>query len=157
MNNTNPPKKRYRTVLAIAGSDSCGGAGIQADIKTISALGGFAMTAITALTAQNTQGVAGIHPVPPDFAAAQIDAVLSDIGADAIKIGMLFSAELIAAVARELTRHRAANIVVDPVMVAQSGDRLLKDDARNPTPTMGKPRHTGFPFSRKSNGGRLFP
>ncbi|MCF8078207.1 MAG: bifunctional hydroxymethylpyrimidine kinase/phosphomethylpyrimidine kinase [Desulfobacterales bacterium] len=122
-------EQRYRTVLSIAGSDSGGGAGIQADIKTISALGGFAMTAITALTAQNTRGVTGIHPVPPEFAAAQIDAVLSDIGVDAVKIGMLYSAELIAAVARELTRHKAANIVVDPVMVAQSGDRLLQDEA----------------------------
>jgi hydroxymethylpyrimidine/phosphomethylpyrimidine kinase len=122
-------EQQYRTVLSIAGSDSGGGAGIQADIKTISALGGFAMTAVTALTAQNTQGVSGIHPVPPEFAAAQIDAVLLDIGADAVKIGMLYSAELIAAVARELTRHKAANIVVDPVMVAQSGDRLLQDEA----------------------------
>lgn len=119
----------YRRVLSIAGSDSGGGAGIQADIKTISALGCFAMTAITALTAQNTQGVTGIHPVPPEFAADQIDAVLSDIGADAVKIGMLYSAELIAVVARELRRHRAENIVVDPVMVAQSGDRLLQNDA----------------------------
>jgi hydroxymethylpyrimidine/phosphomethylpyrimidine kinase len=122
-------ERQYHTVLSIAGSDSGGGAGIQADIKTISALGGFAMTAITALTAQNTQGVTGIHPVPPEFAAAQIDAVLSDIGADAVKIGMLYSAELITVVARELTRHRAEKIVVDPVMVAQSGDRLLQNDA----------------------------
>jgi hydroxymethylpyrimidine/phosphomethylpyrimidine kinase len=121
--------KRYRPVLAIAGSDSGGGAGIQADIKTISALGGYAMTAVTALTAQNTTGVTGIHPVPVEFAAAQIDAVLSDIGADAVKIGMLYSAELIETVASALQRHGAANIVLDPVMVAQSGDRLLQDDA----------------------------
>ncbi len=122
-------EQRYNTVLAIAGSDSGGGAGIQADIKTISALGGFAMTAITALTAQNTLGVSGIHPVPPEFAQAQIEAVLSDIGADAVKIGMLYSSELIHVVAATLNRHGAANIVVDPVMVAQSGDRLLQDDA----------------------------
>ncbi len=120
---------RYRTVLAVAGSDSGGGAGIQADIKTISALGGYAMTAVTALTAQNTTAVTAIHPVPPAFAEAQIDAVLGDIGADAVKIGMLYSAELIGVVARALKRHKAANIVLDPVMVAQSGDRLLKEDA----------------------------
>jgi hydroxymethylpyrimidine/phosphomethylpyrimidine kinase len=129
VNNTNPPHKQYRTVLSIAGSDSGGGAGIQADIKTISALGGYAMTAITALTAQNTRGVSGIHPVPVEFAEAQIDAVLSDIGADAVKIGMLYSAELIRTVSRTLKRHRAVNIVLDPVMVAQSGDRLLQNDA----------------------------
>jgi hydroxymethylpyrimidine/phosphomethylpyrimidine kinase len=87
------------------------------------------MSAVTALTAQNTLGVTGIHPVPPDFAAAQIDAVMSDIGADAVKIGMLYSAELIETVARTLRRHEAGNIVLDPVMVAQSGDRLLRDDA----------------------------
>ena len=121
--------RRYRRVLSIAGSDSGGGAGIQADIKTISALGGYAMTAVTALTAQNTTGVTDIHPVPVEFAAAQIDAVLSDIGADAVKIGMLYSAELIETVASALRRHEAANIVLDPVMVAQSGDRLLQDDA----------------------------
>ena len=129
MNNTHPPQKQYRTVLSIAGSDSGGGAGIQADIKTISALGAYAMTAVTALTAQNTRGVSGIHPVPVEFAEAQIDAVLSDIGADAVKIGMLYSAELIRTVSRSLKRHRAVNIVLDPVMVAQSGDRLLQDDA----------------------------
>jgi len=129
VSNSKSHPKQYRTVLSIAGSDSGGGAGIQADIKTISALGGFAMTAVTALTAQNTRGVTRIHPVPAEFAAAQIDAVLSDIGADAVKIGMLYSVELIAVVVRELTRHKAANIVVDPVMVAQSGDRLLQDEA----------------------------
>jgi hydroxymethylpyrimidine/phosphomethylpyrimidine kinase len=129
VSHSKPHPKRYRTVLAIAGSDSGGGAGIQADIKTISALGGFATTAVTALTAQNTRGVSGIHPVPPDFAAAQIDAVLSDIGADAVKIGMLYSAELIRTVSGALRRHKAVNIVLDPVMVAQSGDRLLQDDA----------------------------
>jgi hydroxymethylpyrimidine/phosphomethylpyrimidine kinase len=116
-------------VLTIAGSDSGGGAGIQADLKTFAALGCYGMSAVTALTAQNTVGVSGIHPVPPEFAAAQISAVLEDIGADAVKIGMLFSAELIRVVAEQLRKFSARNIVLDPVMVAQSGDRLLRDDA----------------------------
>ncbi len=124
--------KKYQTycrVLTIAGSDSGGGAGIQADLKTFSALGCYGMTVITALTAQNTKGVTGIHAVPPSFAAEQLEAVFSDIGADAVKIGMLYSAELIETVADELVKHGARNIVLDPVMVAQSGDRLLRDDA----------------------------
>jgi len=121
--------RRYRKVLAIAGSDSGGGAGIQADLKTISALGCYGMTAITALTAQNTLGVHGIHAVPPGFIEDQIEAVLSDMGADAVKIGMLFSPELIEAVARQLRKHTVRNIVLDPVMVAQSGDKLLQDEA----------------------------
>ncbi len=121
--------KRYRKVLSIAGSDSGGGAGIQADLKTFSAIGCYGMSVITALTAQNTRGVNGIHAVPPAFAVQQIDAVLSDIGADAIKIGMLYSAELIEAVAAALKKHGAQKIVLDPVMVAQSGDKLLQDDA----------------------------
>ena len=116
-------------ILTIAGSDSGGGAGIQADLKTIMALGGYGMSVITALTAQNTLGVTAIHAVPVDFVAAQMDAVLSDIGADAIKIGMLFSPELIRTVADGLRRHGAKNIVLDPVMVAQSGDKLLQDEA----------------------------
>ena len=120
---------QYSTVLTIAGSDSGGGAGIQADLKTISAIGCYAMSVITALTAQNTRGVSGIHAVPPAFAVQQIDAVLGDIGADAVKIGMLYSAELIEAVAATLTKHNAQKIVIDPVMVAQSGDKLLQDDA----------------------------
>ncbi|MCU0563763.1 MAG: hydroxymethylpyrimidine/phosphomethylpyrimidine kinase, partial [Desulfobacterales bacterium] len=123
------PPRTYRRALTIAGSDSGGGAGIQADLKTFAALGCFGMSAITALTAQNTQGVRGIHPVPPEFAAAQIAAVLEDIGADAVKIGMLYSAELIRTVASALARFGARNVVLDPVMVAQSGDRLLRDDA----------------------------
>ena len=121
--------KQYRKVLTIAGSDSGGGAGIQADLKTFSAIGCYGMSVITALTAQNTRGVNGIHAVPPAFAVEQIDAVLSDIGADAVKIGMLYSAELIAAIAAALKRHGASKIVLDPVMVAQSGDKLLQDDA----------------------------
>jgi hydroxymethylpyrimidine/phosphomethylpyrimidine kinase len=119
----------YQTVLTIAGSDSGGGAGIQADLKTISALGCYGMSVITALTAQNTQGVTGIHPVPPVFTAQQMDAVFTDMGADAVKIGMLFSAELIETVAERLEHYHVRRIVLDPVMVAQSGDRLLQDDA----------------------------
>ena len=122
-------KKHYHRVLTIAGSDSGGGAGIQADLKTISANRCYGMSAITALTAQNTLGVTAIHAVPVDFVAAQMDAVLSDIGADAVKIGMLFSPELIRTVADGLRRHGAKNIVLDPVMVAQSGDKLLQDEA----------------------------
>ena len=122
-------KKHYHRVLTIAGSDSGGGAGIQADLKTISANRCYGMSVITALTAQNTLGVTAIHAVPVDFVAAQMDAVLSDIGTDAVKIGMLFSPELIRTVADGLRRHGAKNIVLDPVMVAQSGDKLLQDEA----------------------------
>jgi hydroxymethylpyrimidine/phosphomethylpyrimidine kinase len=116
-------------VLTIAGSDSGGGAGIQADLKTFSALGCYGMSVITALTAQNTKGVTGIYPIPPSFAAEQMSAVFSDIGADAVKIGMLYSAELIEVVAGQLGALGARNIVLDPVMVAQSGDKLLQDEA----------------------------
>ena len=122
-------KKHYHRVLTIAGSDSGGGAGIQADLKTIAANRCYGMSVITALTAQNTLGVSAIHAVPVDFVAAQMDAVLSDIGADAVKIGMLFSPELIRTVADGLRRYKAKNIVLDPVMVAQSGDKLLQDEA----------------------------
>ncbi|MBF0323618.1 bifunctional hydroxymethylpyrimidine kinase/phosphomethylpyrimidine kinase [Magnetospirillum moscoviense] len=117
-------------VLIAAGSDSGGGAGIQADIKAVSALGGYAATAITALTAQNTQGVFGIHAVPPDFVTLQIDKVLGDIGADCIKTGMLASVAIIEAVADGLERFGAGiPRVVDPVMVAKGGASLLADDA----------------------------
>jgi hydroxymethylpyrimidine/phosphomethylpyrimidine kinase len=122
-------KKRYKTALTIAGSDSSGGAGIQADIKTFSALGCYAISVITALTAQNTTGVQAIHAVPPEFAAEQLEAIFTDIPPDSVKIGMLYSAELIETVARMLTKHRARNIVLDPVMAAQSGDSLLKEEA----------------------------
>jgi hydroxymethylpyrimidine/phosphomethylpyrimidine kinase len=115
--------------LTIAGSDSGGGAGIQADLKTFAALGCYGMSVITALTAQNTVAVTGIHPVPPEFIEQQIDAVMSDIGADAVKIGMLHSSGVIQAVAGRLRQHGARNIVVDPVMVAKSGDRLLQPEA----------------------------
>ena len=121
--------KSYHKVLTIAGSDSSGGAGIQADLKTFAAIGCYGMSVITALTAQNTTGVTGIHAVPPSFTEKQMEAVFTDIGTDAIKIGMLYSAELIQIVARQLIKHGATNIVVDPVMVAQSGDKLLQDDA----------------------------
>lgn len=122
-------RKKYARVLSIAGSDSGGGAGIQADLKTISANNCYGMTVITALTAQNTMGVFGIHPVPVDFVKKQLVAVLEDIGTDAIKIGMMFSPELVETVAEQLKRFQAGNIVLDPVMVAQSGDRLIEDDA----------------------------
>ena len=115
-------------VLVIAGSDSGGGAGIQADIKAIMALGGYAGTAITALTAQDTTGVHGVHPVPPAFVVQQMRAVLDDIGADAIKTGMLGGAEMVAAVAEAL-RAVTVPIVIDPVMVAKGGARLLDDSA----------------------------
>jgi len=121
--------KNYYRALTIAGSDSGGGAGIQADLKTFSALGCYGMSVITAITAQNTLAVAGIHPVPLEIIAKQIDAVLSDIGADAVKIGMLHSAEVIRLVAQRLRQHHVNTIVVDPVMVAKSGDKLLQDDA----------------------------
>ncbi len=121
--------KTYCRLLTIAGSDSGGGAGIQADLKTFSALGCYGMSVITALTAQNTRGVTGIHPVPASFAEQQMEAVFSDIGADAVKIGMLYSAELIETVARQLNKYRIEKIILDPVMVAQSGDKLLQDDA----------------------------
>ncbi|HXX06525.1 MAG TPA: bifunctional hydroxymethylpyrimidine kinase/phosphomethylpyrimidine kinase [Pseudolabrys sp.] len=115
--------------LTIAGSDSSGGAGIQADLKTFSALGVYGASVITALTAQNTQGVAGIHNVPVDFVTAQIDAVFSDLAVGAVKIGMLSQTAIIEAMAHGLRRHNAKNIVLDPVMAATSGDRLLASDA----------------------------
>jgi hydroxymethylpyrimidine/phosphomethylpyrimidine kinase len=111
--------------LTIAGSDSSGGAGIQADLKTFAALGVYGASAITALTAQNTQGVAGIHPVPPGFVAAQIDAVFGDLAVGAVKIGMVAQLAVIEAVAASLKRWSPKHVVVDPVMVATSGDRLL--------------------------------
>ncbi len=129
MMNPNKLSKKYRRVLTIAGSDSGGGAGIQADLKTFAANGCYGFSVLTALTAQNTQGVTAIHAVPANFVEAQMDAVLTDIGADAIKIGMLFSVELIEVVAHRLKKHGASNVVLDPVMVAQSGDKLLQDNA----------------------------
>ena len=118
-----------RTALSIAGSDSCGGAGIQADIKTMTMNGVYAMTAITALTAQNTTGVFGIQESTPDFLKQQLDAVFEDIFPDAVKIGMVSSSELIGAIADRLRYYLAKNIVVDPVMVSTSEARLMKTDA----------------------------
>ena len=120
-----------KRVLTIAGSDSGGGAGIQADLKTITVLGAFGMSALTALTAQNTVGVQGIFELPPEFVAKQMDSVLSDIGADAAKTGMLSSSKLIAVVAAKIKEYQVPNLVVDPVMVAKSGDALLKPEARD--------------------------
>jgi hydroxymethylpyrimidine/phosphomethylpyrimidine kinase len=116
-------------VLIIAGSDSGGGAGIQADLKTVSALGAFGMTAITALTAQNTSGVFGVLEIDPKFVVQQIDACISDIGCDAVKTGMLSSTEIIEAVVDILSRRKLAPLVVDPVMIAKSGAPLLKPEA----------------------------
>ena len=118
-----------RTALTIAGSDSSGGAGIQADIKTMTANGVFAMSAITALTAQNTTGVTGIMEVSPEFLKQQIDSIFTDIRPDAVKIGMVSSGELIMATAEKLEQYRAEKIVIDPVMVATSGAKLISDDA----------------------------
>ena len=117
------------TALTIAGSDSSGGAGIQADIKTMTANGVYAMSAITALTAQNTTGVADIMEVTPDFLVKQIDCVFTDIFPDAVKTGMVSSAALIKVIAEKLRSYGAGNIVVDPVMVATSGARLISEDA----------------------------
>jgi hydroxymethylpyrimidine/phosphomethylpyrimidine kinase len=120
---------RVRTALTIAGSDSGGGAGIQADLKTFSALGVFGTSAITAITAQNTLGVTAVFELPPEIVAAQIDAVLTDIGADAVKTGMLSNSEIIRVVAAKVREYGITTLVVDPVMVATSGDRLLREDA----------------------------
>ena len=118
-------KKRYARVLSIAGSDSGGGAGIQADLKTCAALGCYGMTAITAITVQNTLGVTGIHGIPLDTVRGQIDAVVQDIGVDAVKIGMLATPDVVSVVADAIRRHRIRSVVLDPVMVATSGDRLI--------------------------------
>ena len=118
-----------KTALTIAGSDSSGGAGIQADIKTMTCNGVFAMSAVTALTAQNTTGVQGIFEVSPEFLGLQIDSVFTDIRPDAVKIGMVAAKELISVIAERLSFYKAENIVVDPVMVATSGAKLISDDA----------------------------
>lgn len=119
----------YPRVLSIAGSDSGGGAGIQADLKTIAALGCFGMTAITAITAQNTLGVRAIHEVPVEIVRAQIDAVMEDIGTDAVKIGMLHSVEIVGMVAQAIDQWRLPSVVLDPVMVSATGAKLIDDDA----------------------------
>lgn len=120
---------RIPTALTIAGSDSGGGAGIQADLKTFSALGVFGTSALTAITAQNTRGVTAVFELPADIVAAQIDAVVTDIGADAVKTGMIANSEIIRVVAAKIREHGLTTLVVDPVMVATSGDRLLRADA----------------------------
>ena len=118
-----------RVVLSIAGSDPIAGAGIQADLKTFAALGVFGASVVTALTAQNTHGVTAIHDVPHAFVTAQLDAVFADLKVNAVKVGMLSQSTIIEAVAEGLARHGATNLVVDPVMIATSGDRLLAADA----------------------------
>ena len=131
-----------KTALTIAGSDSSGGAGIQADIKTMTANGVYAMSAITALTAQNTTGVQGIFEVPESFLAMQIDSIFTDIRPDAVKIGMVSSAGLIEVIAERLRFYEAENIVVDPVMVATSGAKLLSDNAVDALKTLLLPLAT---------------
>jgi hydroxymethylpyrimidine/phosphomethylpyrimidine kinase len=121
--------KEYKTVLTIAGSDSSGGAGIQADLKTFSACGCYGMSVITAITAQNTQGVRDIYPVELSNIEKQIDAVLEDISVDAVKVGMLHSSEIIQLVADKVKQYSIKNLVIDPVMIATSGDKLLQDEA----------------------------
>ncbi len=125
----NMNKKTYRRVLTIAGSDPSGGAGLQADLKTFAACGCYGASAVVAVVDENTVGVTGIHPIPVDFVTGQIRSVLDDIGADAIKIGMLHSSKLIHAVRDTIARYPIKNIVLDPVMVATSGDPLLEPDA----------------------------
>lgn len=123
-----PRTPRYLRLLSVAGSDSGGGAGIQADLKTFAALGGYGMTAIAAITAQNTLGVRSIHTIPVEMLAAQLDAVLQDIGVDALKIGMLGAPESVRVVADAIRRYGITQVVLDPVMVATSGDRLIAQE-----------------------------
>jgi hydroxymethylpyrimidine/phosphomethylpyrimidine kinase len=120
---------RPPAALTIAGSDPSGGAGIQADLKTFSALGAYGTSVITALTAQNTQGVTGVHVVPTEFVIAQLETLIADVRLDAIKIGMLANADIVVAVAQFLRHHPYEHVVLDPVMVSTSGNRLLADDA----------------------------
>lgn len=122
-------KKRYHRVLTIAGSDSSGGAGIQADLKTFAALGCYGMSVITALTAQSTRGVSAVHPVPAGFVRDQLEAVMGDMGADAVKIGMLYSAESVNVVSELLKKHDGKNIVLDPVLTSHDGRSLLERHA----------------------------
>lgn len=121
--------KKYHSVLTIAGSDCSGGAGIQADIKAISALGGYAASAITAITVQNTCGVTGIHPVPASYVKAQIEAVMTDIKPSAIKIGMINDVEIVKAIAESIKEYKPKFVVFDPVMVSTSGCKLIEDKA----------------------------
>ncbi len=118
-----------KIALTIAGSDSGGGAGIQADLKTFSALGVYGMSVLTSITAQNTLGVQGVHDLPPDFVGLQIDSVMQDIGTDAVKTGMLSNTQIIKIVSEKVKKYKVKNLVIDPVMIAKGGDRLLKEDA----------------------------
>ena len=120
-----------KKILTIAASDSCGGAGIQADIKAITVLGGYALSAVTALTAQNTVCIEDIHPVPQDFLEKQLDAVLKDIGADAVKTGMLFDSAAVKTIAAKIREYRIPYVVIDPVILSKTGNTLLKDEALN--------------------------
>lgn len=122
-------KKKYPCIVSIAGSDCSGGAGIQADIKTISALGGYAATVITALTAQNTMGVSGIYPVPSAFVTQQIQAVMEDICPSSMKIGMINHVEIVEAIAQAINQYQPQHVVLDPVMVSTSGCKLISDEA----------------------------
>lgn len=121
--------KKYPCILSIAGSDCSGGAGIQADLKTISALGGYAATAVTAVTVQNTTGVRAVHAVPPVYVRGQIEAVMEDIRPDAVKIGMINDEEIVKVIAECLRKYRPRHVVFDPVMVSTSGHKLIEDDA----------------------------
>jgi len=121
--------KRYPVILSIAGSDSSGGAGIQADMKAVSALGAYAATAITAITVQNTLGVRAIHPVPPEYVRGQIEAVMDDICPDAIKIGMINDIAIVRVIAESIVKYKPKHVVFDPVMVSTSGSRLIEDNA----------------------------
>src|SRR3972149_5012521 len=128
--NDNFERIEMKRILTIAGSDSGGGAGIQADLKAITLLGGYGMSVLTALTAQNTVGVQAIHEVPAWFVRTQIDSVLSDIGADAIKTGMLANREIIEVVSKKIKQYKVKKVVVDPVMISKSGASLLRKDAQ---------------------------
>lgn len=146
--------KNMKTALTIAGSDSSGGAGIQADIKTMITNGVYAMSAITALTAQNTTGVSGIFDVTPEFLAAQLDAVFTDIFPDAVKIGMVSSPALIEVISERLRFYQAKHIVVDPVLVATSGSALasggVPDLMKKTALSSGRSHHTEYPRGRSS-------
>ena len=124
-----PSSARIPKAMTIAGSDSGGGAGIQADLKTFAALGVYGTSALTAITAQNTLGVTAVQELSPEIVASQIDAIMADIGADAVKTGMLFSSRIIQVVAEKIREHGLTDLVVDPVMVAKGGDRLLQEEA----------------------------
>ncbi|MBF0117234.1 MAG: bifunctional hydroxymethylpyrimidine kinase/phosphomethylpyrimidine kinase [Desulfobacterales bacterium] len=120
--------KKYDTVLTVAGSDTIAGAGIQADLKTFSAIGCYGVSVITALTAQNTKGVTGIHPVPLDFIEKQFEAIASDINIETVKLGMLYSKDIVDLIAQKIIKYKIKKVVLDPVMVAQSGDSLFLDN-----------------------------